>query len=163
MRLADPVTRGSRRNTPIDTIVLHVTESNSLSGTAAWFEHGSHASAHYIVGQNGDVEPCAPEGDATWNCGNKAYNLRSIGIEIVGFTATLKMPTEQFLALADLIRDIRVRYPNISIDKQHIMGHDQVPDPFHPNLFGGADHHTDPGPNLDFTLLFAQLAPGIIV
>ena len=163
LRLADPVTYGSRRGAAIDLIVLHVTESDTLEGTAAWFEHGAHASAHYIVGPTGDVCPCVPEEQAAWHAGNKAFNLRSVGIEIVGHTAALKMPTEQFLALAELVQDIRRRHPNISIDKQHIMGHHDVPDPFHPSLFGGADHHTDPGPDFDYTLLFAQLVPDIIV
>src|SRR5439155_775584 len=32
------------------------------------------------------------------------------------------------------------------IDREHIIGHYQVPDPTDPSLGGGSDHHTDPGP-----------------
>ena len=35
---------------------------------------------------------------------------------------------------------------DIPIDRQHIIGHADVPDPSHPGELGGSDHHTDPGP-----------------
>jgi hypothetical protein len=38
-----------------------------------------------------------------------------------------------------------VRRYRIPVDRRHIIGHDEVPDPFDPGTFGGSDHHTDPG------------------
>lgn len=173
IHLAAPQTYGDRHNTPIDMLVIHVTESDTLNGTASWFATTAapgadphaipHAAAHYIVGPNGDVCQCVPEGSAAYHAGNLAVNRRSIGIEIVGFTATLKMPTEQFLALAELIRDIRRRHPNISLDRDHLIGHCEVPDPMHLGLFGGAGHHFDPGPHFDWTLFLTQLAADFTV
>ena len=32
------------------------------------------------------------------------------------------------------------------MDRAHVIGHNQVPDPNNPKLFGGSDHHWDPGP-----------------
>jgi hypothetical protein len=40
-----------------------------------------------------------------------------------------------------------VRRYEIPVDRKHIIGHSQVPDPNDPSLFGGSDHHTDPGPH----------------
>jgi hypothetical protein len=37
------------------------------------------------------------------------------------------------------------RADGIPIDRQHIIGHSEVPDPNDPTQFGGAEHHTDPG------------------
>ena len=33
----------------------------------------------------------------------------------------------------------------ISVDRQHVMGHCDVPDPRNPKQFGGMHHHSDPG------------------
>jgi len=157
MRLADPVTRGPRQNTPIDLVVIHVTEGG-FDGTLKWFEHGSHASAHYVVALDGRVCPCVPEEQAAWHAGNKAVNLRSIGIELEGHTDSLHVPAEQMFALGELVRDIRRRHPNIALDRDHLIGHQEVPDPTHLGLFGGAGHHHDPGPLFPWTLFLTQLA-----
>jgi Fibronectin type III domain/Repeat of unknown function (DUF346) len=37
------------------------------------------------------------------------------------------------------------------MDRSHVIGHSDVPDPNDTNLFGGTDHHTDPGPYWDWT------------
>ena len=36
------------------------------------------------------------------------------------------------------------------MDRQHVIGHSEVPDPDNPGLFGGSGHHTDPGPYWDW-------------
>jgi hypothetical protein len=41
------------------------------------------------------------------------------------------------------------------MDRTHVIGHYQVPDPTDPTKFGGIDHHTDPGPNWDWTTYMA--------
>ena len=158
LRLAAQVTRGSRLNTPIDTVVIHVTEGG-FDGTLNWFEHGAPASAHYVIALDGRICPCVPEEQAAWHAGNKAVNLRSIGIELEGHTETLHVPAEQMLALGDLVCDIRRRHPDIGLDRDHLIGHCEVPDPTRPGLFGGAGHHIDPGPHFDWTLFLAQLVP----
>ena len=38
-----------------------------------------------------------------------------------------------------------------------MIGHNQVPDPFHPGEFGGAEHHSDPGPTWDWPRYMAYL------
>lgn len=161
LRLAAAATRGSRGNTPIDTVVIHVTEGG-FEGTLRWFETDAKASAHYVIAMDGRICPCVPEEQAAWHAGNKAVNLRSIGIELEGHTDTLRMPAEQMLALGELVRDIRRRHA-ILLDRAFILGHSEVPDPLHLGLFGGAGHHTDPGPLFPWTLFFTQLAADFTV
>lgn len=174
MHRAAAQTFGARNNTPIDMLVIHVTESDTLSGTVAWFstkpldaagnaQPHPVASAHYVVGQDGSVCQCVPEAITAFHAGNADVNRRSIGIEIVGHTETLRIPAEQMLALGELVTDIRRRHPNILLDRQHIIGHDEVPNPNDPTRFGGLNGHTDPGPHFDWTTFFAQLIPDVLV
>jgi hypothetical protein len=37
------------------------------------------------------------------------------------------------------------------MDRKHVIGHNEVPDPYNSKLFGGADHHWDPGPYWSWT------------
>jgi hypothetical protein len=39
----------------------------------------------------------------------------------------------------------------VPLDRNHVIGHAEVPDPNNPGLYGGVDHHTDPGPYWDWT------------
>jgi hypothetical protein len=52
----------------------------------------------------------------------------------------------------------------IPVDRAHIIGHDEVPDPNHPGLHGGADHHTDPGScwNWDYYLSLVRADLGVV-
>ena len=54
--------------------------------------------------------------------------------------------TTEYAASAKLVAWLVRRY-DIPVDRKHIIGHSQVPDPNDPALFGGSDHHTDPGPH----------------
>jgi N-acetyl-anhydromuramyl-L-alanine amidase AmpD len=158
LRPAAGRTWGPRQHTPIDTIVVHVTEG-SFEGTLAWFETDAQASAHYVIAKDGRICPCVNEGFAAWHAGNKQVNLRSIGIEIEGKTDELDMPPAQLQALADLIVFIRQRNPMIPLDRAHILGHCEVPDPTHLGLFGGAGHHTDPGHTFPWSELWDRITP----
>ena len=45
----------------------------------------------------------------------------------------------------------------LPIDRKHIIGHSQVPDPNHPGQFGGFAHHTDPGPHWNWPLYISYV------
>jgi hypothetical protein len=45
----------------------------------------------------------------------------------------------------------------LPIDRRHLIGHNEVPDPFHPGLFGGYSHHTDPGRYWDWRRYLAYV------
>ncbi|MDX6486203.1 MAG: hypothetical protein QOF43_1356 [Gaiellaceae bacterium] len=138
-------TRAHRPESAIRFIVIHVSEG-SFPGTIAWLrDPKAHSSANFVVGRNGEVQQLVPLHDIAWHAGNWAYNVRSVGIENVGFTddpAGFTLP--EYRATARLAAVI-ARRSLIPIDRRHIIGHYQVPDPNDPLQGGGIDGHTDPG------------------
>ena len=95
------------------------------------------------------------EKDVAWHAGNWDYNTRAIGIEHAGFAYQNLYTGKEYDASAHLIASICSRY-GVPMDRTHVIGHYQVPDPNNPNLYGGADHHTDPGPNWDWKGYMAE-------
>lgn len=157
---SDPVQRppvtwappGGRNFTPdlhrrITTIVIHATDGGSLLGNVSWLiGDKSEASAHYVVSRDGRIVQLVPLHDIAWHSGNKKVNAHSIGIEHVGETYDpAGFTAAEYKSSARLVAWLARRY-DIPIDRTHIIGHSEVPDPNHPGEFGGADHHTDPGP-----------------
>lgn len=131
----------------IDCIVIHATEGGSLIGNVSWLAGDtSEASAHYVVSRDGEIVQVVPLHDVAWHSGNRSVNLHSIGIEHVGDTQDPAGFTRaEYVSSARLVAWLVRRY-GIPVDRRHIIGHAQVPDPYHPGLFGGSDHHSDPGP-----------------
>lgn len=131
----------------IDRIVIHATEGGSLIGNVSWLAGDrSEASAHYVVSRDGHIVQLVPLHDIAWHSGSRPMNAHSIGIEHIGETGDPSGFTNaEYRASAHLVAWLARRY-RIPIDRRHIIGHGQVPDPFDPGTFGGSDHHTDPGP-----------------
>ncbi|MBQ1088577.1 N-acetylmuramoyl-L-alanine amidase [Streptomyces sp. B93] len=131
---------GTRRRP--DLVIIHVTQATYTSTLGIFQNSSKDVSAHYVVRSgDGHVAQCVRESDIAWHAGNWDYNTRSIGIEHEGwvdqpayFTDTL------YEASARLTAGICKRY-GIPRDREHIIGHHQVP---------GTDH-TDPGPLWDWT------------
>jgi hypothetical protein len=143
---------GGRNFTPalhrkITTIVIHATDADSLPGTVSWLiDDVSQASAHYVISRDGEIVQLVPLHDIAWHSGNGTVNAHSIGIEHVGSTDDpAGFTAAEYKSSARLVAWLARRY-DIPIDRTHIIGHYQVPDPNHPGEFGGKDHHTDPGP-----------------
>jgi N-acetyl-anhydromuramyl-L-alanine amidase AmpD len=138
-------TQAERPMRAIHFIVIHVTEGSFL-GTVSWLrDPRAHASANFVVDRNGHVQELVPLHDVAWHSGNWAVNLQSIGIENVGFTDDpTGFPTAEYRAAARLAAVV-ARRALMPIDRQHIIGHYQVPDPNDPAQGGGIDNHTDPG------------------
>ena len=159
IRTAHPDNYGSRHNAPIDLVVVHTTESQrdpdaiergALPSAVMWFrDPRAEASAHYVVGHDGRVYGCVPEGLCAWHAGNALVNRRSIGIEVEGVAGRRStwFP-EVMAALVSLVADVCQRH-GIPVDARHIIGHADVPDPASPWLRGGKSHHTDPGEFFD--------------
>ncbi|MFD4787150.1 N-acetylmuramoyl-L-alanine amidase [Streptomyces sp. NPDC058459] len=125
----------------IDRVIIHVTQE-TYTGTLAIFQNPEkRVSAHYLVrSADGHVAQCVREADVAWHAGDWGYNTRSIGIEHEGwvdqpayFTNALY---EQSAGLTAAVCD---KY-GIPKDREHIIGHFQIP---------GTDH-TDPGVNWDW-------------
>lgn len=124
----------------IKYVVIH-TADGSYWGTISWFKNPSaKVSAHYVVSKGGAIAQCVKDKDIAWHAGNWTYNKHSIGIEHEGYTYQNGWTDAQYKASAKLTRWICLTY-GIPMDRQHIIGHIEVP---------GATH-TDPGPYFDWT------------
>src|SRR6266852_8998038 len=137
-------------NYPVQMIIIHDIEGTTGSAIARFQDPSAAASAHYIVSDNGQITQMVAEKDIAWHAGNWDYNTRAIGIEHEGYAygPNWYTPT-MYQVSAQLIASICSRW-GVPMDRQHVIGHYQVPDPDNPGLYGGTDHHTDPGTNWDW-------------
>jgi N-acetylmuramoyl-L-alanine amidase len=138
-------------NQPIDTVVIHDIEGSAI-GAVRWFQDPrSGVSAHYVVdATEGKVWQQVREKDIGWHAGNRFVNARSIGIEHEGYAYRPGYYTPTlYESSAHLVRAITERH-RIPRDRQHIIGHHEVPHPSDPTRFGGSSAHTDPGPYWDW-------------
>lgn len=75
-------TRG--RKATVTMLVWHYTAGTNLVGAETWLrDTAAKASAHFIIGRNGDVVQLVQLADTAWHAGNSDVNNRSIGIELV--------------------------------------------------------------------------------
>lgn len=140
----------------IKKIVVHVAEGG-FSSTYQWFKNpAAQSSAHYVVASTGEVAQMVPERDIAWHAGNWDVNVQSVGIEHAGYTNRTRFPDGQYRSSARLAGAVAARYL-IPPDRRHVIGHNEVPDPFHRGEFGGADHHTDPGSTWNWPRYMAYL------
>jgi hypothetical protein len=126
-------------------IVVHATEG-SYGATLSWFRNPrARAAANYVVARDGRIAHMVPDNEVAWQAGNGYVNAHSIGIEHEGYTNIDGTFTDaEYRASARLVASLLRRY-HLPASRARIIGHNQVPDPFHRGLFGGWAHHTDPG------------------
>jgi N-acetyl-anhydromuramyl-L-alanine amidase AmpD len=133
----------------INRIVLHITDGSTTAGTVAWFQNAlARVSAHFVIGQDGEVVQMVALGLIAWHAGKA--NGTSIGIEHVANTRGLKPTTVQYAASAKLVLWLCAKY-SIPIDRQHILGHCEV-DP-------STAHKACPDSVWDWPQYMALLAP----
>lgn len=136
---------------PVDMVVIHDIEG-SAGSAMAWFQNPqARASSHYVVDSwDGKVYQMVREKDVAWHAGNLNINRRSVGIEHEGYAYRpgFYNPRE-YETSAKLVRDITRRW-SIPRDREHIIGHFEVPNPRDPTKRGGGSGHTDPGPYWDW-------------
>ena len=123
----------SRRDTPIDMVVIHCTNMDSWdSAIARLCDPVSEVSSHYVIAQDGRIFGLIDEAKRAWHAGVAEWqgqshiNDRSLGIELdyPGHRAGLQpYPEAQIFALIALLRDIRVRH---DIPAQNVLGHEDV-------------------------------------
>ncbi|MBI3272142.1 MAG: N-acetylmuramoyl-L-alanine amidase [Planctomycetes bacterium] len=134
--------RTSGGNRTITHIVIHTVEG-SAPGAIAWFKNAlSFVSAHYVVAKSGHITQMVNDHDGAWHAGNSYFNHHSIGIEHEGYADRPgSIVLAEYQASAALTRWLCDTY-GIPKDRQHIVGHVEVP---------GATHH-DPGRAWDWDL-----------
>lgn len=124
----------------IDMVVIHVVQGSYPSALKVFKDPDHGAATHYVVRKDGHVAQMIRELDVAFHAGNRSYNERSIGIEHEGFVHRPQDFTDaMYRSSAVLTAGICARY-GIPVDRQHIIGHVEVP---------GTDH-TDPGPHWDW-------------
>lgn len=110
----------------IDKVVIHVAEGYFL-GTLNWWTLASTVgSAHYVVGDQGQVGMAVCHEDIAGHTRNSVYNARSIGIEHEGFRDWSVFTDAQYEASADLVRWISQEYSFLPA-RANIIGHKEVP------------------------------------
>lgn len=122
-----------RKGSPIDMLVLHYTDMTSTEAAVAHLcDPESKVSAHYVVGEDGEVFALVDEDKRAWHAGesywrgNSGVNSRSIGIEIAnpghsnGYRA---FPEIQMQSVINLCHEILARH---DISARNVVGHSDV-------------------------------------
>jgi hypothetical protein len=144
----------------IDYIVIHDTEG-SYQTTLNLVQDPTYVSWNYTLrSADGHIAQHVKAKDVAWHAGNWYVNAKSVGLEHEGFAAEGSWYTEAlYRSSAKLVRYLAQRL-DIPLDRQHILGHDNVPG-ITPAYVAGM--HWDPGPYWDwahyFDLLHAHLHP----
>ncbi|MDX3078461.1 peptidoglycan recognition family protein [Streptomyces sp. MI02-7b] len=136
----------------IDYIVVHDTEA-TWDTSLQLVQKPDYLAWHYTVrSADGHIDQHVRTKDVGWHAGNWYVNAKSIGVEHEGFlTDPGTWYTEaMYRASARLVRHLAQRY-GIPLDRQHILGHDNVPGTTSAYIAG---MHTDPGPYWDWAHWF---------
>ncbi|MGH3002896.1 MAG: N-acetylmuramoyl-L-alanine amidase [Gaiellaceae bacterium] len=139
------MTDSNRTARTISGIVIHSTEGRFVGSVRFLQRAHTRGSAHFVVSRTGQIVQLVPVTDVAWHAGNAWWNLHSIGIEHEGWADRGGFTTAEYRASAKLVAYLAHRW-GIPLDRKHIIGHYQVPNPNHPGRFGGVSGHTDPGP-----------------
>lgn len=123
----------TRKDQSVDMLILHYTDM--LSAQAA-VDHlcnpESRVSAHYVVGEGGEVFSLVAEEMRAWHAGESSWrdhsniNHRSIGIEIANpghSNGYVPFPTMQMQAVTKLCQEILGRH---TIPARNVVGHSDV-------------------------------------
>ncbi|MFB7368486.1 N-acetylmuramoyl-L-alanine amidase [Streptomyces sp. NPDC056222] len=139
----------------IEYIVVHDTEA-TWDVTLKLVQDPTYVSWQYSLrSSDGHIAQHLPLKDVGWHAGNWFVNAKSVGLEHEGFlTAPDSWYTEaMYRTSARLVRYLAQRY-DIPLDRQHILGHDNVPGTVTSTIRG---MHTDPGPYWDWAHYFQLL------
>lgn len=111
---------------------------------------GLEVSAHCYIKRTGELIQFVPLNRRAWHAGQSSFagqancNDYSIGVELEG-TDDQPFTPSQYEVLAELTREIRSRYPAITLDR--ITGHSDI----------APNRKTDPGPHFDWTYFMSLM------
>jgi len=126
---------------PVEYVVIHVTQEVYADAIAIFQDPAKEVSIHYLVrSADGHIAQTVHEKDVAWHAGNWDYNTRSIGIEHEGFVDDPAWFTDAMYRSSAAATAAVCDAYGIPKDRQHIIGHSEVPEAT----------HTDPGPNWDW-------------
>lgn len=109
----------------IERVVIHITDGGAnINGTIGWFQNPSaKVSAHYVIGQDGEVVQMVRHNDVAWHA--RSANGNSIGIEHVANTRGLRPTPAQLTASAALVTWLCDQF-GIAVDRTHVLGHSEA-------------------------------------
>jgi N-acetyl-anhydromuramyl-L-alanine amidase AmpD len=139
----------------IEYLVIHDTEG-AWDGVVNLVQDPTYVSWNYTLrSTDGHVAQHVKAKDVAWHAGNWDVNSRSIGLEHEGFLADPDAwyTEAMYRSSARLVKYLADRY-DIPLDRQHLLGHDNVPGPTASTVPG---MHTDPGPYWDWRHYFDLL------
>ncbi|WP_245828152.1 N-acetylmuramoyl-L-alanine amidase [Micromonospora avicenniae] len=138
----------------IEYIVIHDTEGY-YGPSVGLVQQADYLGWHYTLRSvDGHVAQHVRTKDVGWQAGNWYVNAKSIGIEHEGFAGHGTWYTEaMYRASAKLVRYLALKL-DIPLDRQHIIGHDNVPGTVASTVAG---MHWDPGPYWDWSHYFDLL------
>lgn len=138
----------------ITHIVIHDTEC-SYDAALGLVQDPTYLAWHYTLrSSDGHIAQHILTKDVGWHAGNWYINAKSIGVEHEGYGAQGTWYTEaMYRTSAKLVRYLAEKY-DIPLDRQHIIGHDNVPGTI-PSTVAGM--HWDPGPYWDWSHYFDLL------
>ncbi|WP_375255043.1 N-acetylmuramoyl-L-alanine amidase [Yoonia sp.] len=121
---------GPRRDGALpDLILIHYTAMQSTRAAADTLcNPETQVSAHYLIGQDGEVIALVPEDQRAWHAGAGQWgdvsdvNSRSIGIELANAGST-PFAAAQMDALVALLKDITSRW---AIRPERVIGHSDM-------------------------------------
>jgi N-acetyl-anhydromuramyl-L-alanine amidase AmpD/V8-like Glu-specific endopeptidase len=117
--------RASSSARSIERVVIHITDGGAnINGTIGWFQNpAAKVSAHYVIGQDGEIVQMVLHNDVAWHA--RSANRNSIGIEHVANTKGLNPTPAQMCASAALVTWLCDTYA-IPVDRTHILGHSEA-------------------------------------
>jgi N-acetyl-anhydromuramyl-L-alanine amidase AmpD len=136
-------------------IVVHDTEGG-WEGVVNLVQDPTYVSWNYSLrSTDGHIAQHVKAKDVAWHAGNWYVNAKSIGVEHEGFLAFPdSWYTEaMYRSSARLVTYLAAKY-GVPLDRQHILGHDNVPGPTTASVPG---MHADPGPYWDWRHYFELL------
>ncbi|WP_329289181.1 peptidoglycan recognition family protein [Streptomyces pseudovenezuelae] len=139
----------------IKYIVIHDTEG-SWEGVLNLVQDPTYVSWNYTLrSTDGHIAQHVKAKDVAWHAGNWYINAKSIGLEHEGFLANPDAwyTEAMYRSSARLVKYLSAKY-GIPLDRQHILGHENVPGPTTSTVAG---MHTDPGPYWDWRHYFELL------
>lgn len=128
-----------RQGHAVDQYVCHVTEGSRSSVRSHFNDPGSDASVHWMVCTDGSRDQFVAESDTAFGAGivdrpaaplvlarpGVNPNLYSIHVEHEG-TGTEPLTPPQLESSAELLHDIRARWPLILPDRTHCVRHHEI-------------------------------------
>lgn len=132
----------------IRQIVIHDIEGTHDGAVSVFQNPNKWASAHYIVRADGRVTQMVETKNEAFHAGNKTVNMHSIGIEHEGYAikGDAGWYTEpEYESSAALVKHLAAKY-SIPLDREHIIGHDEVPSVLDTKV----QDHWDAGPFWDW-------------